>query len=438
MSASMLPDILLGVFLPLLLAASAFFSASETALFSLTGHQRHLLARQKTLSAQAVIRLLDETRALLITLLMGNMLVNTAYFVITTVLLFRLNTLYHVWATLAGVMSVACLLALILLGELMPKLLAARSSYRLALLIGVPLWVAHRTIGPFRLAVEAVVIEPLARLIAPEARPPGLSTEELAHLLEVSQNRGVIDPGEEDLLQGVLNLSQLQVRDIMRPRVDIVAFDLRRPPEKLLELLRARRLSRIPVYRGDLDHIQGVVYTRQVLLRKPRTARQLQALVRQVTFVPEIQRADQLLVQFRKRGTTLAIAVDEYGGTAGLVTLKDVVEQMVGRIASHDESMERAGMKLLAPGVWRVSAGLSVDDLLDTFGGGTKEEIEAVTIGGLVMSRLGRLPRVGDRLQVGSMTLEVEKMRGWRIDALLMRMAGGHGVAGSGERGGQP
>ena len=414
------PEILMLLALPILVAFSAFFSGCETAFFSLTSHQRLQLSRSANLVAGTIVRIIAERRHLLITLLLGNMVVNVTYFVISTMLLLRLHHQAPRWASV--VLSIAPLVTLILLGEVLPKLVASRFSMEWSRLAAVPLWLIHRGLSPVRLLLSVIVVEPLSRLIAPPTKPKELSAEEMEALLDLSQKQGVIDVKEEELLQQVLSLSQLRVYDIMTPRVDIAAFDLADDPGVLVERIKQTRLSRLPVYVDDLDHIEGVVYARQVLLKKPTTQQEVRSLIRQVRFVPALQRADALLVELRKRGTTMAIAVDEYGGTAGLVTLEDVVEQMVGQIGPHDRR-DNPQVVTIGNNRWRVSADLSVRDWDDVFGQppGTRD---VSTVGGLVMALLGKLPKAGDRTRLGNLVIEVEKMAGRRIDTLLIGLDG--------------
>lgn len=430
---------LLALTLPVLLVVSAFFSGSETALFSLTRHQRIQLGRQKTVAARALLKLLDETRGLLITLLLGNMVINVLYFVISTVLLRNVDpSVLHPLAVAA--LALVPLIAVILLGEVLPKLVAAHVTMRWARWCAVPLLLVHRGVAPVRLFASWFVITPLARLIAPAQAAPELSPEELEAMLRLSQRQGVIDPGEEELLQQVLELSRLKVRDLMIPRVDIVAFDLTRDPAELIALVKDRRLRHVPVFGGDeggLDDVRGVVYARQVLLRRPDSREALERLIRQVKFVPELQRADRLLVDLRKTGTTFAMVVDEYGGTAGLVTMEDVVEHLLGNIPGAFEDEGEPEVEQVEPRVWRVSAGLSVHDWAEAFspaaraGRGPRDVLHGVsTVGGLVMARLGRAAEVGDRVRLGNVEMEVERVTGRRVETVLIRVLGAVPLAG--------
>jgi CBS domain containing-hemolysin-like protein len=326
---------------------------------------------------------------------------------------------------MVGVLNLAALFVLILTGEVVPKLVAAQHPMVWSNWAALPLMVVHRVLTPIRGVVRGAIIVPLSRLLAPRQRPVELSPAELERLLELSQHQGVIDDQEEQLLQQVLSLSQLKVRDLMRPRIDMIAFELTQNPQKLIAMVAETRFSRLPVYRRDIDHIVGVVHRRQVLLTKPRTTDQVQALVRPARFVPDLQRADRLLVELRKARSTMVVVVDEYGGTAGLVTLEDVVEKMVGKIANRHESEPAPQVQSVGADQWRVSARLGILDWVSAFG--TVVPIAGVsTIGGLIMARLGRLPNVGDRTNVGNLSIEVEKMDGRRMVTLLLQLTDGH------------
>lgn len=420
-----LPDYLLVILFPALLFASAFFSCSETALFSLSRHQRLKLSRSNQFADQAAVTLLSETRSLLITLLLGNMSVNTLYFVVSTLQLIRLQRA-EVPGYVVTAVSVLPLVIIILLGEVLPKMLASRLTLPLVRLNAIPLLTIHRAIAPLRVFLSFAVITPLARLISPPTEVKSLEADELEAMLEMSKSQGVIDHEEEDMLQGVLELSQLKVRDLMKPRVDMVAFDIDEAPAQLIEQVLAQPFSRLPVYRGDIDHIEGVVYARQVLLRRPKSAKALAQIIRGVHYVPEQQRADRLLAEMRKTGQTFAVVVDEYGGTSGMITLKDLVEHMVGAIREPGAGSVASRVEALGDGRWRVDAELGIHEWVDRLGLRdpalrAARDMGVSTVGGLVMARLGRLPRVGDSTAIAGMVLEVERMDHRRINSLIVR-----------------
>jgi CBS domain containing-hemolysin-like protein len=328
--------------------------------------------------------------------------------------------------------TVVPLLAMVLLGEVLPKL--AANTFRVAMVkvIALPLAGVYPVVGPAARMVSRWIVEPIGRLLAPAPKAGSadrLDTAELEAMLEMSRQRGVIGTEEQQLIRQVLTLSQLKVRDIMIPRVDLVAIDVTEPAEALASLARRTGLGKVLAIDGDIDHVLGVIYVRQFMLASRRgPVKSLRSLVRNVRFVPEILRVDQLLDDFRGTGTKLAIAVDEYGGTAGLVTLKDVVERMVGDV-DMDEVV--AGMPLDSPepmgeGRWRVSGRLSVHDWEEAFG--THELPRRVsTVGGLVMALLGRVPRTGDVAQLANLSMEVERMDGDRVESVVLKLNGGTG-----------
>ncbi len=414
--------------LPVLLILSGFFSGSETALFSLTRHQRALLKGSDTFTGSAVTTLLSETRALLITLLMGNITVNVLYFVVSTKLILHLRDEQILGPVALGAVSVAPLLTIIILGEVLPKLAAARSPATYSRLSALPLLGFHRAITPVRLIASGLVITPLARLIAPSTRPDAISQDELASMLELSRGQGVIDPQEQRMLRQVLELGRVKVDGLMTPRVDIEAVDVNADPAELVEFFKRTKLRHAPAYRDNLDKIEGLITARSALLNPPGTQQEVNALIEPVLFVPQQQRADQLLAELRGKAKTLAVVVDEYGGTAGLVTLEDVAEHLVGEIAGGYDSGDEPAAEEVSPGCWRVSAELSTRDWSEAFGQNSSLDVLKIlgavnTLGGLVMARLGRAAQVGDQTTLGNLVLRVEKMDGRRIEIVTVKLA---------------
>lgn len=417
--------------LPTLLVGSALFSGSETALFSLSAHQRALLNQSTKAGAQAAAQLLAQTRALLVTLLISNMVINVLYFTLSTVLMNHWLQNDTINATAAAGIAAITFLAIILFGEVLPKQIAAQRSLSWSSWVGVPLLTIHRVIAPLRVTAEKLVITPLARLIAPPTRPPELSADELETMLSMSRQRGIIDRDEQQLLRHVLELGQIKVRDVMVPRVDIHGHNLSDPTSALLDLARQTRLRHLPVYDGRLDQIRGIALTRNLLLNPPKNQNELLDLLSPVYFVPEVAPADQLLANLRSRGVTFAIVVDEYGGTAGLVTLEDVVEHFIGDIPGAYERNGVAVVEPLGKGIFRVGADLAVHDWVDWFGTNpaiSNAASDAATLGGVVLGLLGRLPVAGDAVALGNMVLTVDQVEGRRITSIIVALSGSQPV----------
>lgn len=402
----------------LLLCGSAVFSGSETALFSLSGHELYQFGSSSNSLRRLAARLMRHPRRVLLTLLIGNTLINILIFAISYVLFSQVAGRHSaLWVSLG---SVGTLLAVIIFGEVLPKAMALAGARRLAPVCAVWVGAAQQLFAPVRLLLSGLVVEPLTRLLAPSGGESAvITTQELRLLVEGSQRLGVIDADESGLLQQVLELRQVKVRQVMVPRVDVKAFDIAAEPDLLRRFMRQHRLKKVPVFEGNIDHIVGLVYAKRLFVERQSTLREL---IRPVRFVPEQMRLDQLLEHFRQSSTQLAIVVDEFGGTAGLVSLEDVLEQIVGEIEGPG-SVSEPPVQQLDDRSFLVAGGLSVHEWPAVFGGRLVDR-RATTIAGLVLARLGRVPQVGETLLIGNVRLTVVKMQGRRIDRLRLELVG--------------
>ncbi len=388
--------------LPVLLVLSGFFSGSETALFGLSEPERLRFRETRTLAGRAIETLLADPRMLLITLLLGNMTANVLYFVISSVLMLRSTA----GAAGAAGLALVFLLLMILLGEVGPKMIASAARAQFASACGPPLLTVHRLIGPLRTVLCHGVVAPLSRLTAPAAAPPDLDDAELADLVRVSGQEGVNDPEEQRILRDVLGMRRRRVRDVMTPRVRMVAVGRDATRAEVEALTREHRLTKIPVYGKDIDHIVGVLHVKRFLL-EPHVASVTDPRVMTATrFTPGLATLDQLLDHLRQWRTKSAIVVDEYGGTEGLVSVEDVVEEFVGDIVGADE-VGPAPPTPIGDGRWRVSGALAVEALAAAFGI-EPPSTTAATVAVLIAERLGRAPAEGDVVEVDGLTLEVE------------------------------
>lgn len=429
-------DVPLFIALPLLLIASGFFSGSETALFSMSNQQRRQFLRDRSVIARATGQLLHHPRTLLITLMFGNMTINVLYFVVSSVLLLKLSDV----DPNPVVMLAATLLPLLLIvafGEVLPKMVANTAVVSWIRVIALPMLAIHRLIGPVGMVVGRVLIKPLGRLFAPPGGAVEFTADELETLLRLSQKRGVIAGDEMHLVRQVMRLSELQVSDVMVPRVEVDAIERHDPPAAIRQKIEQTQRVRLPVYDGDLDHIVGVVYAKEFLLGQAgNRAMDVDRFVRQVRFVPELIRVDRLLEDFRRTNTHVAIVVDEYGGTAGLVTLKDVAERVVGDL-DMDQGLGEGStppVEAVEPGVWRADGRLSVHDWSDVFGT-AQLPVRVSTVGGLVTALIGRLPENGDTAELGNLRIEVERASGGRVESVLLRVPGSSSAPEAGREG---
>lgn len=409
---------LLVTMLPLL-GTLAFFSFVETTFFALTPAERLALRRSSPRSAGIVEALLGKPRVLLVGAMIGALCASTAYFVVSSVLVTR----YEHSLLFSVILAVLSLFGMVLSAEILPKLIGNADRVRAARLAARPTALFCAVIGPFASAIDRFVLAPIGRLSAASQGGGIVDAAELAALLEQSAREGAIDLREREAIEGVMRLRRLRVRDVMTPRVDMWFVRATADEAEVRRVATEARLTHLPVVGKDVDDVTGILELKKYLLSSPRVPRQ--ECMEPARFVPEIASLEQLLEHFRRTGTKLAIAVDEYGGTAGIVALEDCVEEIVGDIADIGEVSIDAPLEV-APGTWRVSGEMGVSRWGDLFGTRVVSP-RASTVAGLVMERLSRVARAGDRVEVGNIVIEVEAVAGARIESVLVSLSGREG-----------
>ena len=310
----------------------------------------------------------------------------------------------------------------LVVGELVPKRLALRSAEPVARIVA-PVMMAVATIAkPLVWLMGVSTWAVLFLLRAHRQQGPSVSVDDIEHLLETGRAEGVLEAVEQAVAIEALRLGERTVRDIMRPRIDIDALDIATPSEQVLGAIAMAGYSRLPVYDGSLDQILGYLSIKDVLRQNwMGWPIELPKLLHRPLFVPESMTLDRLLELFQKQRNQLAIVLDEYGGTEGLVTLEDILEELVCEI--HDEHQAEASQALVEreDGSWLVDGGLSIDDFGERVGIKTDgESRDYSTIAGLVLSLLERIPSVGDTTSWRGFSIEVVDMDGRRIDRLLI------------------
>jgi CBS domain containing-hemolysin-like protein len=304
----------------------------------------------------------------------------------------------------------------VLFGEILPKSLAYSNARALAVAAAVPAFLVVRFLGPVTSFFRIVFLEPVLRVLFGPARLPSMTTlAEFRALVSLSRRRGLISEDEDRLLGEVVELGSLKVRHVMQPRVDMIAAAVTDTPESVRELMRTRHLTKIPVYHGRVDNIIGLVHLRHLFLRPGLP---LDRLVQPAQFVPEQKTVESLLEFFRKTGTDMAVVVDEYGGIAGWVRLEDIAEELFGRIEVHPRIEP---IKQLGPFQYQLAGDLAIHDWADAFGVDI-EESRVSTLGGLVTTLLGKIPRKGDVAYLGDLKFTVDRVHRHRIETLILSL----------------
>jgi len=399
-----------------LLCLSAFFSGSETALFSLSREQRRRLQESKRRSAWLIDRLLHDPKALLVTVLFGNMLVNVGFFSLSYTLAESIRHDARYGTTGATVVGLMGLFTLIVFGEVMPKSMAIQFALPISRLACGPIYLLAKLFRPIRY-VFGSVLDVALRFSDRFHSPQGyITAEELKMLIGLCERHGVIDRDEQRMIQDVVEFADIRVREVMVPRVDMALFRLGGRVDEFLALARERRVSKIPVYENTIDEIVGIVHVRDLFLHAEDDVRDH---VRPVLFVPESKTVESLLREFRREHRQIAIVVDEYGGTEGLVTLEDILEEIVGEIGDEFDQPEPEPVRRIEEDRYLLSGDLSIREWSGIFGFDVGRG-RMNTLGGFVTSLLGHLPRPGERVDYKNLSFEVEAMRGRRVATVLL------------------
>jgi putative hemolysin len=316
--------------------------------------------------------------------------------------------------------------ASLVLGELVPKRVALAYAEGLAKLVSLPMLLLSYVATPFIAVLGFVTTLVLRVLRISVSGEPLVTLDDIAHLVETSREQGVLHAGEEGVLLEALQLRTRRARDIMRSRVDIDAIDVETPAEEIFGVAAMAGFSRLPVYEGDLDHIIGFVYNKDLFLQQHlRRDANVRRLLRQPLFIPESLTLEKLLVAFQEHRTQLAIVLDEFGGTRGLVTFEDVLEELVGEIHDEHRRDEQHAIVQRDEQSWLVDARVTLHDLLEKLPKGISlgpASGDATTVAGLAMHILENIPQVGQTLTAGDATLEIVDMDGPRIDRVLLSL----------------
>jgi len=428
---------LLGILLILfvLILANGFFVAAEIAIISARKGRLEQLAEEGNRGAKLALQLAQDPNSYLPTVQVGITLVNTFVAVFggeelaeplsDLVKQIPVNAIaHHAHSISLAILVVAITFFSLLLGELVPKRLALRQAEMIARLAAPALnWfsiAASPIVWVMGRASDAV----LFLLRSRETTEPTVSVDDIEHLIEAGAQEGVLETVQQRVAVEALRLGERTVRDVMRPRIDLDALDVNTPADEVIGAVAMAGFSRLPVYEGDLDHIIGFVHIKD-LFRQVHLGWQieLRKLLKPALVVPESMPLDRLLELFQEQHNQLAVVLDEFGGTEGMVTLEDVIEELVGEIREGHRFDQEQMFVPRGENSWLVDGSYSISDLLRQLDMRVEESEEPrgySTISGLILHQLGRIPSIGDTAQWSGLNLEVVDMDGQRIDRVLV------------------
>ncbi len=389
---------------------SSFFSGSETAFFSLGKVRVKQIENLRSPASKKVIYLLSDPHKLIITILIGNTLVNIAASSIMADIFYT-----RMGEKGIGISILVMMIVLLVFGEVTPKMFALSNARKFSFFASFPLLFFERLFAPFRYFFSKVA-GGLVRAMGLDipSEKPRITEQEIRHLFSIGKKKGVVKEKEESMIEGILQFKDLNAADIMTPRIDVAALDLNEKQDELIRGVKENQYSRLPVYIHNLDNIVGVIHAKDFLLAPAATS--TRNFVRKPYFVPESMRIDDLLQELQRMKIHMAIVTDEYGVTSGVVTIEDILEEIVGEI--RDElDFERPKIRKIDQKTFAAAGQVHINDINEEIGLGIETE-EVDTIGGFVILKMGRIPQAGDTIEVNGYLITVDDVSKNRITSL--------------------
>ena len=392
-----------------LLVLSGFFSGSETALMSVNKVEIRHLAQEGNKKAKIVDGLLSKPDNLLTTILVGNNLANVAASAIATKVATNVFNNFGV-----GISTGVVTLLLLIFGEITPKSLATRKAKQFSMTVARPIEICYYLFFPVVKGLSFLV-----QIVNKEGQTPGtkpfISEDKIRRFLAVGVREGVIETDERQMINSIFEFDDITVKEIMVPRIDMVCVDINDSLEKLRDIVIQMGLSRIPVYNSTIDNIVGIVYAKDLLplLKRDKGDMTIQKIMRPAYYVPESKKIDNLFSELKKEKIHMAIILDEYGGTAGLVTIEDLLEEIVGDIQDeYDEEQEM--IKQIDNSRIIVDGRVDIDEINQDLNISLPEE-DYETISGFILSMLGYVPKEGEKIEFEDLVISVTEIRQRRI-----------------------
>ena len=397
----------------ILLGLSAFFSSAETALTTVNRIRIRNLAEAGSKSAITLTRVIEDQGKMLSAILIGNNIVNLSASSLAT------TFTIHVFDSRAvGIATGILTLVILVFGEITPKTLSTIYSEQIALKYAGTIYVLMTVLTPVIFIVNKLSLGFLLLLrIDPNKKQDAITEDELRTIVDVSHEEGVIESEEKKMITNVFDFGESLAKDIMVPRIDMVFVDVSLTYDELLDLYKEERFTRMPVYEDSTDNVIGIINMKDLLLLEDKESFSVRDYLRQPLYTYEFKKTAELMVEMRQTFNNIVIVLDEYGATAGLITLEDMLEEIVGEIRDEYDEDEEESLIQLAPDEYLVEGSLKLDDLNDRL----DLELESDdydSIGGLVIGLLDHLPEAGEEVTHMGLRLVVEKVEKNRIDKI--------------------
>lgn len=402
--------IMLGIIISLVLLSS-FFSSAETALTTVNKMKVRMMLEDGKKGAVILDKVISHSGKMLSAILIGNNIVNIAASSLTT--LFAQKAIGDSAISIAtGILT----LVVLMFGEIIPKTAASIHSEKIALAYAVPIYILMTVLTPVIFIIDKLTFVMLKILHISTDGHKSITEDELRTIIDVSQEEGIIESGEVNMINNLFDFGDTCAKDIMIPKVDIAMISVDATYDELIEIIKADKYTRIPVYKDDTDNIVGIINIKDMLIKGvTRNTFNVEELMYEPFYTIATKDLNDLLVEMRDDNTSLCIVVDEYGNLDGLITLEDIIEEIVGEIRDEFDEDEENDIIQLGENEYLVEGQINLDDMNDEFGTNIDSE-NYESVGGLIMEQLDRLPEVGDQVKVGNVRFEVMRMDNMRIE----------------------
>ncbi len=406
-----------------LLALSAFFSSSETALTTVNKIRIRTLAESGDSRAIILLKVVEQQGKMLSAILIGNNIVNLSASSLMTTL-----TIDILGNKAVGVATGILTLLILVFGEITPKTLSTISAEAIALKDAKIIYWLMNILTPVIFVVNQMSLGVLMLMrIDPNAKHDTITEDELRTIVEVSHEEGVIEMEEKKMINNVFDFGDSLAKDVMVPRIDMAMVEVEASYDEVIELFRKDRYTRIPVYEETTDNVIGIINVKDLLLIDEHESFHIRDYLREPLYTYEYKKTAELMVEMRKTFNNIVIVLDEYGATAGLITLEDMLEEIVGEIRDEYDEDEEDSLIEMAPGEYSVEGAMKLDDLNDRLGLELESE-DYDSVGGLVIGLLDHLPGEGEEVTDDGIRFVVERVDKNRIDRIRMILPAGEAV----------
>lgn len=376
----------------ILIILSSFFSASETALMSISKIRVRHMIEENIKGANRVKELIDNPSSLLASILVGNNVVNIASSSLATVLAINL-----IGSRGVAISTIIMTIVVLIFGEITPKTLASQNSEQISLRVANPIFIVSKMLKPV-VIITTTISKFFIKLLGgkSDSNKPFITEDELKTMVDVSEEEGILKSEEKDMIHNVFQFGDLYAKDVMVQRVDIIALDIEESLDKIISVIKEEGFSRIPIYSSTIDNIVGILNVKDIIFMEDTKGFSLKNYMREITYTYEFRKVTELFKDMNKNRQHMVVVLDEYGGTVGIVTIEDLIEEIVGDISDEYDD-EEPEIYVVKEDEYIVEGSVKIEDINELIG--TKIESEEFdSIGGFIIGVLGRFPNISEEI----------------------------------------